>query len=73
MASIYTMDGEELSAGLQGCNVCSHALTAAEETADERGEDVLLVDDDGEWIVHPAINGKREPADPYVDTDGPYE
>jgi len=67
MAAIYTLEnGNELCAGLQGCNTCDEALQAAERYADALGADVHLIDDDGEWIVHPAVNGKREPADVYV-------
>jgi len=54
MAAIYDMDGTELTAGLQGCNVCDEAIQAAQRTADRLGRDVELVDDDGSWIVHPA-------------------
>lgn len=66
MAAIYTLDGNELCAGLQGCKVSDEATQAAERIADDLNSDVHLVDDDGEWIVHPAVNGKREPADAYV-------
>jgi len=66
MAAIYTLDGNELTAGLQGCNVSDEAIQAAERHADNLGTDVHLVDDDGEWIVHPAVDGKREPADASV-------
>ena len=62
---IYTMDGNELTVGLQGSRVSDEAIHAAQRSADLRGEDVLLVDDDGEWIVHPLVGGRREPADPY--------
>ena len=65
MAAIYTMDGNELTAGLQGCNTCDEAIQAAHLLADSLGTDVHLVDDDGEWIVHPAVNGKRALADAY--------
>lgn len=64
MASIYTLDGNELSTGLQGCNTSDEAIQAAERHADNLGADVHLIDDDGEWIVHPRIDGKREMADP---------
>lgn len=65
MAAIYdTETGDEITVGLQGCNVCDEAINAAKRIADSLGEDVLLVDDDGEWIVHPMIDGHREPADP---------
>lgn len=65
MAAIYTLEGNELCAGLQGCNVSNEAIQAAERHADNLGTDVHLVDDDGEWIVHPRVNGTREPADQY--------
>lgn len=64
MADIYTRDGNELSAGLQGCKTCDEAIQAAQRTADLLESDVHLVDDDGEWIVHPIVDGVREPADP---------
>jgi hypothetical protein len=60
MAAIYTLEGNELSAGLQGCNVCDEAIQAAKRFAQQLGTDVHLVDDDGEWIVHPT----DEAADP---------
>jgi len=64
MAGIYTMDGNELCVGLQGCRLCDEAIQQAEAWADLLGTDVLLDDDDGEWIVHPrAEDGSREPAD----------
>lgn len=62
MAAVYTLDGNELCTGLQGSDVCDEAIQAAERHADTLGADVHLVDDDGEWIVHPKINGVREPA-----------
>lgn len=61
-ASIYTMDGAELTTGLQGCTVCDEAIDLARRTAAERGEDVHLVDDDGEWIAH----ADGSPATPYA-------
>jgi len=64
MASIYhTETGNELCAGLQGCHQCDEALQTAKRMADQLGADVHLVDDDGEWLVHPRIDGTREPAD----------
>ena len=64
MAAIYDYEtGDEITAGLQGCQVCDEAIQLAERAADERGEDVHLSDDDGEWLVHPRINGEREAAD----------
>lgn len=53
MAAIYTMDGNEICNGLQGCDACDEAILTAKQIAKRRGEDVHLVDDDGEWIVHP--------------------
>lgn len=61
MATIYTTDGETLSDGLQGCDACDEAILAAERIAEERGEDVILEDDDGTWLVTPG----EEPAQPY--------
>ena len=64
MAAIYKAgSGDEIGAGLQGCNVCDAAILAAQRWADELGEDVHLSDDDGEWMVHAKLaNGTREPA-----------
>lgn len=72
MASINTMDGNSLTQGLQGCDVCDEAIRMAQRMADERGDDVHLVDDDGEWIVHPSRDGHRAPAtaiDPVAPSD----
>ena len=68
MAAIYEMDsGDLITDGLQGCVKCDEAIQAAERAADRRGTDVLLVDDDGEWIVHPRRDdGTREPADQHI-------
>lgn len=65
MASILDpRDGSEICDGLQGCNVCDAAIQAAQQWADSLGRDVHLVDDDGEWLVHPADDaGNRESAD----------
>lgn len=60
MASIYSVDGNEISLGLQGSDVCDEAWQAAVAIAEERGEPVWLDDDDGEWIIYP--DGSREPA-----------
>lgn len=66
MASIYDVEtGDVLTEGLQGCNTCDEAIQVAQRAADERSADVLLDDDDGEWIVHPTIDGRRKPADPH--------
>lgn len=65
MAAVYTTNGNELCTGLQGCRTCDEAIQAAERCADDLGEDVQLNDDDGIWLVHPALpNGRREKADP---------
>lgn len=53
MANIYNMNGEYISEGLQGCNVCDEAIQAAKWIAEERDEEVMLEDDDGNWIVSP--------------------
>jgi len=63
MATIETTDGNEICAGLQGCDVCDEAIHAAQRHADGLQADVVLHDDDGAWLVHPAINGKREQAE----------
>lgn len=69
MAAIYDYaTGTELTAGLQGCDVCDEAIQAAERTADDLGRPVHLVDDDGEWLVHPISEGRREPADSLTDS-----
>ena len=66
MAAIYDMTtGDTITDGLQGCSKCDEAIQAAGRIADRRGEDVLLADDDGDWIVHPMKDGQREAADPY--------
>ena len=65
MAAIYDIDsGNELTTGLGGCNSSDEAIQVAKRMADRMGRDVHLVDDDGEWIVHPEIDGVRELADP---------
>lgn len=64
MAEIYDYEtGETITLGLQGCHVCDEAIRAAERIADDEGRPVELVDDDGRWLVHPAVDGHREPAD----------
>lgn len=53
MAKIYTMNGEAITAGLQGSAVCDEAIRAAKSIARDRGETVRL-EDDGELLdVHP--------------------
>lgn len=53
MAEIYSMDGYEITVGLQGDAVSDEAVTVAKEIARDRGETVRLEDDDGLWDVHP--------------------
>lgn len=54
MAAIYdTITGDTIADGLQGCDRCDEAIRAAIRIAAERNADVHLVDDDGDWIVHP--------------------
>lgn len=69
MAAIYTLDGNEITVGLQGCDTCDEAIQAANAWADIRGEQVHLVDDDGEWLVHPAAADGTRPAADEVETD----
>lgn len=65
-ASIYTLEGNELTIGLQVSSKSTEAIQVAEWFADNRGEDVVLLDDDGDWLVHPAReDGTREPVDEY--------
>jgi len=58
MAEIYTINGEELAIGLQGCSVCDEARRHARAFAADRDEEVILDDDDGLWIIFP--DGSRE-------------
>ena len=54
MTMILSMNGNELSAGLPGCDSGSDsALYAAREWADRLHELIHLVDDDGDWLVFP--------------------
>lgn len=53
-ASIYTLDGGELTTGLQTGAVCDEAIDTAYSMAEQRGEHVHLIDHDGEWLVGPA-------------------
>lgn len=67
MVAIYDVKtGDLITDGLQGCKVSDEAIQTAERIADRRGCDVRLVDDDGEWIVHPMIDGQRESADEHI-------
>ena len=53
MAAIYTLDSETITEGLQGCSQSDEALHAARRIAADRGETVVLDDEDGLWLVAP--------------------
>lgn len=54
MAEIYDLEnGDEITVGLQGSDVCDEAIRAARNIAADRNETVQLVDDDGTWDVYP--------------------
>jgi len=53
MATIYTVNGDQLSSGLQGSDVCDEAKRIAKQTARERNEAVVLEDAGEQWTVHP--------------------
>ena len=56
-AAIYDVTtGDTITDGLRGCYTCDEALQAAVRIAAERGEDVHLEDDDGDWHVSPDGN-----------------
>lgn len=62
MATVYDTDeGMALAEGLQGSSVCDQARRVAREYAADRGEAVVLDDDDGTWVVHP--DGTIEPTE----------
>lgn len=62
MATIYTYKTTDIiTDGLQGSDVCDEAIIAARYAAKERGEAVVLDDDDGVWLVHP--NGHADACD----------
>lgn len=53
-AAIYDVEtGNSIAEGLQGSRVCDEAINMARRIATERGDDVHLSDDDGEWLVSP--------------------
>ena len=54
IATITDIDGNILSDGLQTCDMCDVAIQSAYRRAEERGEDVILYDADGDWRVTPA-------------------
>ena len=53
MATIYTMNAEEITDGLQSHTVCDEAIRAARNIAADRGETVRLEDGDRLLDVHP--------------------
>ena len=53
MAEIYTMNGGEITVGLQESAVCDEAILAAKDIAKDRGETVRLEDDGCLFDVHP--------------------
>ena len=59
MSAIYDYEtGDEITDGLQGSSVCDEAMKLAVQLARDRLEPVVLVDDDGTWIVH--TDGQRQ-------------
>lgn len=50
MATIYDVNGEYITQGLQGSATCDEAVIAARRIALDRDEDVIL-EDDGEFFV----------------------
>ena len=70
MAAIYDLDGETITDGLQGCFICSEAEQVAIKIAEYDDAPVILVDDDGDWMVHPTGEIEAfEWDDPVVDDD----
>ena len=63
MAEIYTQNGDEITVGLQGSDVCDEAIQAAKDIAIDRGESVRLEDDGEYWDVFP--DGTVEEAEPW--------
>jgi len=63
MAEIYTMNGEEITVGLQGSAVCDEAIHAAKRIAADRGEAVRLEDDGELFDVFP--DGTVEDGEPW--------
>jgi len=59
MAAIYNVQtGDTIASGLNGSKLCDQAVQIAWRIAVERGETVVLEDDDGDWLIHP--NGHAE-------------
>lgn len=53
MATIYNVNAEYLTQGLQGSAVCDEAIITARRMAAERDEDVIIEDNDEFTLVHP--------------------
>ncbi len=53
MAHILDRQGDFITEGLQSCTVCDDAINLALKLAAKRNESVFLVDEDGNWQVHP--------------------
>lgn len=53
MATIYTVNGVQLSAGLESSAVSDQAKQFAKSTAREINEAVVLEDDGVQWTVYP--------------------
>ena len=54
MADIYDYEtGDVITQGIQGSTICNAAIHWARNIAADRGEPVVLDDDDGSWLVQP--------------------
>jgi hypothetical protein len=73
-AALYCYEtGDVIADGLQGSVMSDEAIQTAEQEAARRGTPVLLVDDDGEYVVYP--DGHMEQHDAIDETpayDGDY-
>ena len=54
MATIYDQRSNVLEDHLSGCCHTHTAYDRAVELAAQRGEDVVLADDDGDWLIGPS-------------------
>ena len=55
MAEIYDYaTGQEMSMGLQGCDICDEAIQTAVRLAKSDSRTVELHDDDGVWRITPS-------------------
>jgi hypothetical protein len=62
MAAIYNYQtADTITSGLQGSKVCDEARQAARRMAAERGETVVLEDDDGNWAISPDGGAEKLP------------